>query len=140
MNERERWIVYPLLFLALGAGLRDKLFDQTRTKSIECQDLTVAAEDGGGRPPILLTRIRAADTSPIDKTPTAQMLLNGQLFVGSIRASAIYADKVYADNYVYHGIPFAPTILRALPSMVRPPANGPPADKPADTAPDGSSK
>ena len=25
MTERERWIVYPLLFLALGAALRDKL-------------------------------------------------------------------------------------------------------------------
>ena len=25
MSERERWIVYPLLFFALGAALRDKL-------------------------------------------------------------------------------------------------------------------
>jgi hypothetical protein len=137
MTERERWIVYPLLFLALGAGLRDKLFDQTRTKSIECQDLTVAAEDGGGRPPILLTRIRAADTSPTDKTPTAQMLLNGQLFVGSIRASAIYADKIYADNYIYRDIPFAPNILRALPRGVRP-ATAPPAHNPAEGSSDSS--
>ena len=50
MTERERWIVYPLLFLALGAGLRDKLFDQTRTKSIECQELTVSAEERVGSP------------------------------------------------------------------------------------------
>jgi hypothetical protein len=31
MTERERWIVYPLLFLALGAALRDKLVDRTTT-------------------------------------------------------------------------------------------------------------
>ena len=54
MTERERWIVYPLLFLALGAALRDKLFDQTRTKSLECQELTVSAENVGGQPPIAL--------------------------------------------------------------------------------------
>jgi hypothetical protein len=65
------------------------------------------------------------------------MLLNGQLFVESIRASAVYADKIYADNYVYHGVPFAPTILRALPGMVRPAA---PAQPPADTPPAGTDK
>ena len=30
MTERERWIVYPLLFLALGALLRDKLVGSHR--------------------------------------------------------------------------------------------------------------
>src|SRR5947207_15694936 len=107
MNERERWIVYPLLFLALGAGLRDKLFDQTRTKSIECQDLTVAAEDGGGRPPILMTRIRAADTSPTGKTPTAQKLLKGPLFVARAHVNSDYATK-----YLIRGIAFRPAPLR----------------------------
>jgi hypothetical protein len=52
--------------------------------------------------------------------------------VESVRAGAIYADRVFADNYVYHGVPFAPTILRALPGMV-PPAT--PNTKPADTTP-----
>ena len=33
MTERERWIVYPLLFLALGAALRDKLSEHTKTKT-----------------------------------------------------------------------------------------------------------
>ena len=65
------------------------------------------------------------------------MLLNGQLFVESIRASAIYADKIYADNYVYHGVPFAPTILRALPGMVRPaaPPQPPTESTPVEAAP-----
>lgn len=37
MTERERWIVYPLLFLALGAALRDKLIKQTFSERIECE-------------------------------------------------------------------------------------------------------
>ena len=45
MTERERWIVYPLLFLALGAALRDKLVDRTTTKSIVCQELTIVDEE-----------------------------------------------------------------------------------------------
>jgi hypothetical protein len=39
MNERERWIVYPLLFFALGAALRDKFLQQVSTKEIACQRL-----------------------------------------------------------------------------------------------------
>ncbi len=37
MNERERWIVYPLLFFALGASLRDKFLQHVATKELECQ-------------------------------------------------------------------------------------------------------
>lgn len=39
MNERERWIVYPLLFFALGAALRDKFLQQVSTKELSCQRL-----------------------------------------------------------------------------------------------------
>lgn len=45
MTERERWIVYPLLFLALGAALRDKFVDPTVHRSIVCQELTVVDDD-----------------------------------------------------------------------------------------------
>jgi hypothetical protein len=41
MNERERWIVYPLLFFALGASLRDKFLQHVSTKELECQRLVV---------------------------------------------------------------------------------------------------
>ena len=46
MSERERWIVYPLLFLALGSALRDKLVKQTRTKQLVCEELIVVDVDG----------------------------------------------------------------------------------------------
>ena len=60
MTERERWIVYPLLFLALGAALRDKLFDMTTTKSIVCQELTVIDEEPVGCEPPRCSRGSAA--------------------------------------------------------------------------------
>lgn len=53
MNDRERWIVYPLLFLALGAALRDKLAKQTRAKQIVCEQIYLV--DSEGRPLAALT-------------------------------------------------------------------------------------
>jgi hypothetical protein len=44
MSERERWVVYPLLFLALGVSLRDKLLG-TVARSIRCQELTIVDGD-----------------------------------------------------------------------------------------------
>ena len=62
MTERERWVVYPLLFLALGAALRDKLIDRTITKSIVCQELNVVDEEPLGRqPPRVLAKIGRAE-------------------------------------------------------------------------------
>jgi hypothetical protein len=53
MNERERWIVYPLLFFALGAALRDKFLQRVTTdelfaKHVICDELSVRdpAKDG----------------------------------------------------------------------------------------------
>jgi len=46
MSERERWIVYPLLFLTLGVSLRDKVthsttVDHIDAETIRCQALLV---------------------------------------------------------------------------------------------------
>jgi hypothetical protein len=58
MTERERWVVYPLLFLALGAALRDKLIDRTTTKSIVCEELAVVdQEPTTGQPSRILAKI-----------------------------------------------------------------------------------
>jgi hypothetical protein len=81
MSERERWVVYPLLFLALGAALRDKLVDRTTTKSIVCQELLVMDEQPLGREPVLLARIGPADGSNGDELPSGSFVLNGQIEV-----------------------------------------------------------
>ena len=48
MSERERWIVYPLLFLTLGLVLRDKLgmAKQVQAHRVVCEKLIVLNDDG----------------------------------------------------------------------------------------------
>jgi len=60
MSERERWIVYPLLFFALGAALRDKFTQQVRTDAlhagqITCEKLVVLDSEKPDRPVAILT-------------------------------------------------------------------------------------
>jgi hypothetical protein len=51
MSTRERWIVYPLIFLTLGIALRDKLLYRVRTddlvaERVECRTLIVHGPNG----------------------------------------------------------------------------------------------
>lgn len=41
MSERERWIVYPLIFFALGAAVRDKLLQRVEAKEIICESVAI---------------------------------------------------------------------------------------------------
>ena len=77
MSERERWIVYPLLFLALGAALRDKLVDRTTTKSIVCQELLIVDEQPLGREPVLLARLGGVQRTKADDPYRGQLVLDG---------------------------------------------------------------
>lgn len=47
MSSRERWTVYPLLFFALGLGLRDKMIPATSAeyRTLACGELTLVAAD-----------------------------------------------------------------------------------------------
>ncbi|MBN1854986.1 MAG: hypothetical protein JW829_19790 [Pirellulales bacterium] len=42
MSEHERWVVYPLLFLALGVALRDKLLKRVDTDSMVADRVVVS--------------------------------------------------------------------------------------------------
>jgi hypothetical protein len=56
MTDRERWIVYPLLFLALGAAVKDKIVgfvDQVKCKSLVCNAVVVV--DGRGREQVVVS-------------------------------------------------------------------------------------
>jgi hypothetical protein len=76
MSERERWVVYPLLFLALGASLRDKLIDRTTSRVIVCQELQVVDEDiTGRRPTRTLARIGPQETE--SGTPIGYLGVDG---------------------------------------------------------------
>jgi hypothetical protein len=52
MSDRERWIVYPLLLLALGTSLRDKLTRTVEADHILCRDILVI--DSNDRPTLLV--------------------------------------------------------------------------------------
>jgi hypothetical protein len=105
MSERERWIVYPLLFLALGAALRDKLIDQTMSKKIVCQELIVYGEGRDRREPVKLVEIGAAPRASATQPQFGQIVVNG----------ALRADAISADSYEYQGFRFAPNVPRVMP-------------------------
>lgn len=51
MTDRERWTVYPLLFLALGIAVKDKLpgpvrIDDLHSKAVFCRELIVTDPQG----------------------------------------------------------------------------------------------
>jgi len=41
MSNRERWTVYPLLFMTLGIALTDKISKRTNTDTVICKNLVV---------------------------------------------------------------------------------------------------
>jgi hypothetical protein len=107
MTERERWIVYPLLFLALGAALRDKLFDRTTTKSIVCEELTIVDQEPLGQQPVFLARIGRVESAPGGPT-YGYFAINGQVDVNGV---------VNAQQYAYKGVPFVPALQAAFPGV-----------------------
>jgi hypothetical protein len=139
MSERERWIVYPLLFLALGASLRDKLFDRTTTKRIVCEELTVIADAPIGREsPRPLVRIGRIDATP-GNAAQGYMHVNGHVKV---------QGELDANQYAYRGNPFAPAagvgpvitpadVIRAILQSQRamPPASSSEAQPPQNNSP-----
>jgi hypothetical protein len=53
MSNRERWTVYPLLFLTLGIALTDKVTRRVDTDFVQCKTLLVT--DGRGNPRVIVT-------------------------------------------------------------------------------------
>ena len=110
MSDRERWIVYPLLFLALGASLRDKLAKQTRAKQIVCEQLYVV--DSEGRPLATL----AGNELHLDLAGKSE----GYLTAGLIDAESLFQRrKPVVTAGVNQGLSL-PQLLRMLPQLQLP--------------------
>ncbi len=89
MSERERWIVYPLLFLALGVALRDELFDQTWSRHVVCEQLTlIDGESSPLAPPQMIGSLGR---------PSPQAVRAG----GQLNIDVVRAGTVIADQYTY---------------------------------------
>jgi hypothetical protein len=132
MTERERWIVYPLLFLALGAALRDKVFGETKNKRIECQELIVSGDDDASVQPVPLVRIGSVPRPSAESPHVGQIVVNGEVIVSGqlaapgIQAEQLISSRIQADqmqtrdinaaNYFFRRLPFAP-MQQAIPGM-----------------------
>ena len=114
MTERERWIVYPLLFLALGASLRDKLFGRTTSRSIVCEELVVVDEQPLGRGTEEIAKI--GHTERNNGAPSSGfMAIKGQLIVdGAISARHLEVQgRPLVPFQIFPGMPL-PDLLRAM--------------------------
>jgi hypothetical protein len=136
MTDRERWIVYPLLFLALGASLRDKLGGRTTTKSIVCQDLRIEDEAVGNQPPRLLAMIGRTEATPTAPSKGV-LIINGEVAVdGDVKVNGAIDAKQYAYDPVANivrAVQAAVDRQQAQPRQTKPPS-GVPAES-ADSAP-----
>lgn len=122
MSERERWIVYPLLFLALGASLRDKLGGRTTIKSIACQELRIEDEQVGNQPPRTLLFMGRTEAGP-NRPSVGALVVNGEVAVselvkvgGIVNAGQVNANQVNANQYACQGFLFMPA-FQPLPGI-----------------------
>jgi hypothetical protein len=133
MSERERWVVYPLLFLALGAALRDKLIDRTTSKTIKCQELVIEEEPTSRHAGRVLAKIGRTEATA-NAPAIGYFYVNGELQVDGV----VKVDGVLnAKQYAYQGVllPIWQPIPGFVVPNVLPPAQPrgqlkPPADEP----------
>jgi len=64
MSKRERWIVYPLLFFALGSALRDKILQRIEAKEVFCESLKIVDQQDPSKLLAELTFQRAMSNDP----------------------------------------------------------------------------
>jgi hypothetical protein len=75
MTDRERWTVYPLLFLALGIAVKDKMFRYVATDRVEAREMVIVDKDGVQSTVLTSEGIQA-------KNVTAVQNVRGQNLVG----------------------------------------------------------
>lgn len=86
MSEHERWVVYPLLFLALGVGLRDKLTRTITADRIECRTLAFTQRDD--KPRMTLTTEEYLAEDQATRTEKADVPSGLALFDAGLRRIA----------------------------------------------------
>src|SRR5262249_39718806 len=135
---RERWIVYPLLFLALGVALRDKLVERTTTRTVRCEELIVEEEATATEPGRLIAKIgRLEPTANSPAVPIfymrGQAKIDGILNVNGIINAEQYAIQGALFNFFVHPVPGVP-IPRVMPP-VQPMPNQQPGSPPSNASP-----
>jgi hypothetical protein len=105
MSERERWIVYPLLFLALGVSLREKLVP-TLPESVYCKELVVVDER---HPTQALVKIGGSQGAG-EGGPAGVLLVNGRISAvdAVVERELQVHGFVNATNYAFRNVPVVP--------------------------------
>jgi hypothetical protein len=112
MTERERWIVYPLVFFALGAALRDKFLQQVSTKEMFCQRLqcegpitcegVVVLDANNKRQPLVqLGRIEPPDGAEGQNTTETGVLIlrdNQGRELGVVSNNELFVKKISCES------------------------------------------
>ena len=112
MSNRERWTVYPLLFLTLGIVLKDKLTKVLNADVVYCKTLVVTDRDQQER--VVVSSNPAGGIVKVDSSNHQLNVLLGH--VGN-QHGVMYSDA--------RGNLFQPGY------MTRPPATQPPGQNPA---------
>jgi hypothetical protein len=95
MSERERWIVYPLLFLILGIALRDKFgtAKELRAQRVICEKLVVLNKDA--EPQVVLDSTEAGGViRAISADHTMQLVLGHETHASSLFRETATADGI----------------------------------------------
>ena len=103
MSERERWIVYPLLFFALGAAVRDKILHRVDAKEIYCESLKIVdQQDPLGLPLVELgiQRSRSADPEELAGRVGLLRLIDSEGQVVCHVAGDAYVPHLNAEQLV----------------------------------------
>jgi hypothetical protein len=75
MTDRERWTVYPLLFLTLGIAVKDKLLRLSNVDTVLCNTLVV--HDGKGNEKVVIASTPAGGLVRAQGTKTGLSVLVG---------------------------------------------------------------
>jgi hypothetical protein len=78
MTDRERWTVYPLLFLALGITVKDKLVNLVNVKFVNAERVSCNAlvvTDRGGKDRVVITSTPAGGLVNVDKVQCSTLIV-----------------------------------------------------------------
>lgn len=122
MSERERWIIYPLLFFALGASLRDKLLQRVEAKEIYCESLKIIDQQHPNR---LLAELGFRRSDSKDPTQLASSVGLLRLIDSDGREVCELNDNLTVQRLATrqllvidpHGVPMVNAMAEPVPGM-----------------------
>lgn len=126
MTDRERWTVYPLLFMALGITVKDKIVKLVDVDNIRCSKLVVT--DRGGKDRVVIASNPAGGIVQLHGDKNVRNIVLG------------YADNlaglIFVDAHGHWTSPFA--VPTSAPHQAPADAQAEPKGGAAKNAPSGS--